>query len=123
MPPYRWASITRRRWFVRRERAVAARSSIALPQSSTRDMPDRRKGEEPATTLLRDHGMLLTTVRRRKSSKVSLVSRVYGNLITLSYLDWSSLPSLCSPRPHAFAVWYTFRYFSGGAAVETGRSV
>ena len=63
VPLYGWASKTRRRLFGRRERAVAARPSFALPQSSTREMPDRREGEETATTLLRDHGTQSTTVR------------------------------------------------------------
>ena len=55
---------------VRGERAVAARSSFALPQSPTREMPDRRKGERPETTLLRDHGMQSTTMRERKVTKL-----------------------------------------------------
>ena len=87
-------------------------------------MPVRRKGEGPASNLLRDHGMQSTTMRKRtKSRKVSLVSRVSGNLITLSYLDWGSLPSLSSQRPPVYGARYTCSRFSGGAAVVTGRSV
>ena len=67
------ASKTRRRWYVRRERAVAARSSFAFPQSSTRKMSDRCKGEGPATTLIRDHGTQSTTLRK-ESGKAKLVS-------------------------------------------------
>ena len=62
---YGWASATRRRWYVRRERAVAARSSFAIPRSSTREMPNRRKGEGPATSLIRHHGTQSTTLRKR----------------------------------------------------------
>ena len=55
------------------------RSTIELRFTTILDegMPDRRKGEQPETTLLRDHGMQSRTLRKEsKSSKVSLVSRV-----------------------------------------------
>ena len=108
---------------VRRGRAVAARASFALHKSSTTEMPVRRKGDGPGTTLLRDHGKQSSTRRKRIKSKVSLLSRVSGNLITSSYLDPGSLPSLSSPRPTVFAAWYTCSRSSCGAAVVTGRSV
>ena len=62
---YGWASATRRRWYVRRERAVAARSSFAIPRSSTRETPNKRKGEGPATSLIRHHWTQSTTLRKR----------------------------------------------------------
>ena len=64
--------------------------------------------------------------KRIKGSKVCLVLRVSGNLITFSYLDPGSPPSLSSTRPTAFRAWYTCHRSSGGAAgaaVVTGRSV
>ena len=82
-----------------------------------------RKGGGPGTTLLRDHGKETTTRRKRIRSKVCLVSRLSGNLMTSAYLDPGSLPSLSSPRPTAFAGRYTCPRSSGGAAVVTGRSV
>ena len=40
-------------------------------------MPEWRKGEEPATTLVRDHGEQSMTLRKRgKVAKVTFVSRV-----------------------------------------------
>ena len=107
----------------RRERAVAARSSSALPECSTREKPVGRKGEGPETKLLRDHGKQSTTMRKRKSRKVNLVSRVWGNFTTSFHLDWGSLPSLSSPKPPAYAAWYTCPRCSGGATVVTGQSV
>ena len=50
---------------VRHERTVTARSSFALPQYSTGEMPDMRKGEEPATTLSRNHKTPPTTSEKR----------------------------------------------------------
>ena len=109
---------------IKRERAVTARSSLALHQSSTREMPVRGKGEGHELLYSVIRGKQSTTMRKRiKSSKVSLVSRVSGNLITSSYLDPGSLPSLSSTRPTAFAAWYTCDRSSGCAAVVTGRSV
>ena len=67
---YGWASITRRRWFARRERAAATGSSLALSQSPTREMPDTRKAEGTATTPIRDHGTQSTTLRKRKVGKL-----------------------------------------------------
>ena len=50
------------------------RSTIELRFTA---MPDRRKGEEPAHTLIRDHGTQSTTLRKTgKVAKVSLVSLV-----------------------------------------------
>ena len=71
MPPYGWASTTRRRWYVRRERAFAARSGIALPQSSTRGMPESRGGDGPATTIIRDHGTQSMTLREKVARLIS----------------------------------------------------
>ena len=62
---------------VRSERAVAARLSLALQQSSTREMPVRRKGDGPETTLLRDEGKTVDDYEKEsKRNNVSLVSRV-----------------------------------------------
>ena len=66
-------------WFVRRGRAVTIRSSFALPQPSTREIPDRRKGEGPATTPLRDYGTQSTTLRKRgKVAKLVLCHQCRG---------------------------------------------
>ena len=55
VPHYGWASSTRRRRSDARGLSQT-QSSSASPESSTREKPVRRKGEEPETTLLRDHG-------------------------------------------------------------------
>ena len=65
-------------------------------------MPVRRKGEGRETNLSRDHGKQSTTMRKRtRSSKVSLVSRVSGELDNY-YLLPSGIPiALSSPFSHA----------------------
>ena len=65
MKPYGLGSTTRRDWYVRRDKAVAARSSFALPESSTREMHNRREVEGPATTVILDHGTRSTALRKR----------------------------------------------------------
>ena len=64
MPPYGWASSTRRRRSDARGLSQTQLSS-ALPESSTREKPVRRKGEERETTLLSDHGKQSSTRRTR----------------------------------------------------------
>ena len=87
-------------------------------------MPVRRKGGGPETTLLRDHRKTVDYYEKeKKRNKASLVSRLSGNLITSSYLNPGSLPSLSSMGQTAFAACYTCHRSSGGAAVVTGRSV
>ena len=118
-----WVGFHKLASLVRRERAVAARSSLALQQSSTREMPVRRKGEGPDLFYPVITGKQSTTTRKRIKGEISLVSRVSRNLITSSYLDPGSLPTFSSTRPTAFTAWYTCSRSSGGAAVVTGRSV
>ena len=76
------------------------------------------------TALLRDPWKTVVG-QERENRKTKLASRheCRGNLITTTYLDPGSLPSLSSMRPTAFAEWYTCHRSSGDAAVVTGRSV
>ena len=58
-------------------RGLSQLDRALLSHNPRRGILDRRKGEEPATTLLRGHGTQSTTLRKEsKSSKFSLMSRV-----------------------------------------------
>ena len=86
VPPYGWASTTRRRRLDTRGLSQHKRASLYNnPRRGKCLSGEKRKEKKLLYSVIT--GKQSTTRKRRIKSPVSLVSRVSGNLITLSYLD------------------------------------